>query len=114
MHVVGQTDPGPESDDFNRHVYCEHGGLTLSTTSRRRISAEVRILIYLFDGSALTIFIEQASHYLQDLFPYWNPLSDHTEECALCEAIIQLSREEKQELRKQSETEKVCFESLHM
>ena len=41
MHVRCQSDPAPDSAEFYNHVHCEHGGLTLNMTSRRKISAEV-------------------------------------------------------------------------
>lgn len=41
MHVASTGDPGPDSPDYDSHVRCEHGGLSLNTTARRRISVEV-------------------------------------------------------------------------
>jgi ubiquitin carboxyl-terminal hydrolase 48 len=41
MHVPSQADPPPDAYDFRGHVECEHNGLGLNTTSRRRISIEV-------------------------------------------------------------------------
>ncbi|KAG6860930.1 hypothetical protein C0995_005885 [Termitomyces sp. Mi166 len=43
MHVVSEGDPAPDSDDFAADVLCEHGGLSLNTTSRRRISTEAKL-----------------------------------------------------------------------
>ena len=43
MHVAYEEDPAPDSSEFYNHVYCEHGGLSLNTTLRRRISREVKI-----------------------------------------------------------------------
>ena len=43
MHVANQEDPAPDSSEFYNHVHCEHGGLSLNTTLRRRISREVNI-----------------------------------------------------------------------
>ena len=43
MHVAYIEDPAPDSSEFYNHVHCEHGGLSLNTTLRRRISREVNI-----------------------------------------------------------------------
>ena len=43
MHVAYKEDPAPDSSEFYNHVHCEHGGLSLNTTLRRRISREVKI-----------------------------------------------------------------------
>jgi ubiquitin carboxyl-terminal hydrolase 48 len=43
MHVAYKEDPAPDSSEFYNHVHCEHGGLSLNTTLRRRISREVNI-----------------------------------------------------------------------
>lgn len=42
MHNISEGDPPPDDPDYEGHVKCEHGGLALNNTSRRRISAEVR------------------------------------------------------------------------
>jgi hypothetical protein len=41
MHVPAFCDPAPDSPDFNLDVRCEHGGLSMKITARRRISLEV-------------------------------------------------------------------------
>jgi hypothetical protein len=43
MHIASEEDPAPDSSQFYSHVHCEHGGLSLNTTLRRKISREVRI-----------------------------------------------------------------------
>ena len=43
MHVACEEDPAPDSSQFYNHVRCEHGGLSLNTTLRRKISREVNI-----------------------------------------------------------------------
>ena len=50
MHVPAQDDPPPDSCDFDKHVRCEHGGLTLNTTNRCKISEEVSRKNCLVDG----------------------------------------------------------------
>ena len=45
MHVASEEDPAPDSSQFYNHVHCEHGGLSLNTTLRRKISREVNISI---------------------------------------------------------------------
>ena len=42
-----------------------------------------------------------------DLFPSWNPVRSDTELCPVCEALIQISKEDKREVRKMVEDEKV-------
>lgn len=41
MHIASTEDPAPDSEEFRSHVLCEHGGLTLNTINRRKISVEV-------------------------------------------------------------------------
>ena len=43
MHVTSKEDPAPDSSEFYNHVRCEHGGLSLNATLRRKISREVII-----------------------------------------------------------------------
>lgn len=45
MHIPSVGDPPPDSSDFQSHVFCEHQGLSLNTTSRRKISVEVVIFL---------------------------------------------------------------------
>lgn len=45
---------------------------------------------------------------LKGLFPSWETLPEGAEHCAVCEAAIQISREDKRGMRKVVETEKVC------
>lgn len=46
------------------------------------------------------------------MFPEWVPLSTNEEPCAICEAYIHSSKEDKRELRKKAEDEKVSMASL--
>lgn len=47
MHITSKADPAPDTSDFSGHVKCEHGGLALNITARRRISTEVgRFTVY--------------------------------------------------------------------
>ena len=41
MHIISQGDPAPDDSHFKNNVLCEHKSLSLDTTTRRRISAEV-------------------------------------------------------------------------
>jgi hypothetical protein len=41
MHVPSLRDPAPDSPDFNLDVRCEHGGLSMKITARRRVSSQV-------------------------------------------------------------------------
>ncbi|TFY82365.1 hypothetical protein EWM64_g1642 [Hericium alpestre] len=91
-HLLG--DPPPDSDPYGSHVKCEHGGLSLNTMSRIRISGEAYAL-------------------LKSLFPSWETLSDDAEQCAICEADIQVSREDRQQMRKRAEDEKARLKYMH-
>lgn len=44
---------------------------------------------------------------LQELFPSWQPTPTSVEICAVCEALAHMSKEDKREIRKQVEEEKV-------
>jgi ubiquitin carboxyl-terminal hydrolase 48 len=41
MHVASQDDPAPDSAEFETDIRCEHGGLSLNSANRARISTEV-------------------------------------------------------------------------
>jgi len=43
------------------------------------------------------------------LFPHWRPLPTTEELCSTCEATINSCKEDKRELRKKAEDEKVIF-----
>ncbi|KAH9954829.1 hypothetical protein BJV74DRAFT_891746 [Russula compacta] len=88
MHVPSQNDPAPDSQAFRDHVVCEHGGLALNISARTRIS-------------------QKAFTLLRTLFPSWVTLSDVVSPCAVCDALAENSREDKRELRKKAEEEKV-------
>ncbi|KAF8163463.1 hypothetical protein B0H34DRAFT_795175 [Crassisporium funariophilum] len=93
MHVASEADPAPDSSEFYCHVSCEHGGLSLNTTSRRKIS-------------------EEAVALLQQLFPSWKPFSSDTENCAICDAEVHISKEDKREIRRRVEDEKAQLKFL--
>ena len=88
MHVEGSLYPPPDAEEYLRDAVCEHDGLATNGTVRKRISAE-------------------ACAILQELFPNWRPLSLSMEQCAVCEALFHISKEDKREFRKQAEEEKV-------
>ena len=104
MHVAYEEDPAPDSSEFYNHVYCEHGGLSLNTTLRRRISREVNIQGLL---KKLYLIVSQAVVLLQKLFPAWTPIDDSSETCAICDAEVHISKEDKREIRRRVEEEKV-------
>lgn len=43
MHVQGDDDPSPDTADYASDVRCEHGNLTMNTSQRVRIGAQVRM-----------------------------------------------------------------------
>ena len=47
------------------------------------------------------------------LFPHWRPLPTTEELCSTCEATINSCKEDKRELRKKAEDEKVNFD-IHL
>ena len=49
----------------------------------------------------------QAFTLLKTLFPSWDTLSEDVELCPVCDALLENSREDKRELRKKAEEEKV-------
>ncbi|KAI0293067.1 hypothetical protein BC826DRAFT_1016774 [Russula brevipes] len=87
MHVLHQNDPAPNSQGFQDHVMCEHGGLALNISARTRIS-------------------QKAFALLKTLFPSWVTLTDVVGPCTVCDALAEHSREDKRELRKKAEEEK--------
>ncbi|KAI0721718.1 cysteine proteinase [Cerioporus squamosus] len=94
MHVEGAPDPPPDAEDYLRDVVCEHGQLATNTACRRRISAEAYVLLH-------------------ELFPEWKPPSTRMEPCAVCEALLHMSKEDKREYRKQAEEEKARLKHMH-
>lgn len=52
----------------------------------------------------------QAYHILKDLFPPWDTLSADVEICAVCDALIHISKGDKREIRRRVEDEKVRSE----
>jgi hypothetical protein len=106
MHVVSQGDLPPDATEFDHHVRCEHGGLSLSSTTRRRISEKVGQLVC----HAMPMLIgSQACRLLMNLYPSWEPVRSDTELCPVCDALIHISKEDKREVRKMAEEEKVSF-----
>lgn len=49
---------------------------------------------------------------LKKLFPQWKPLYTDVDPCVVCDAEITLSREDKREIRRRVEDEKVGFTDL--
>lgn len=54
----------------------------------------------------------QAYDVLRELFPSWEAIPTDAETCPVCEALIHISKEDKREIRRQAEEEKVGFDSL--
>lgn len=105
MHVTGEPDPAPDSEGFRDQLYCEHGGLSLNITNRRKISSDVW---YQTSFSVITLTrFQQAKELLKGIFPTWSPLYSETETCAVCDAQVHISKEDKREHRKLVENEKV-------
>lgn len=88
MHTPSQPDPAPDDPYYMDDVMCEHGGLVTNSSSRRRISAE-------------------AYQVLKGVFPDLTAPHATHEACAVCEALVQISKEDRREIRKQAEVEKV-------
>jgi len=103
MHVASHEDPGPDSVEFHNDVYCEHGYLTLNSTNRRKMSVQVSMS----SSHYSSLKMSQAVDLLKTLFPQWEPLYTEVDPCAVCEAEICLSREDKKEVRRRVEDEKV-------
>lgn len=87
MHAYSEEDPPPDAPSFYSDVLCEHGALSPSPTHRKKI------------GKA-------ATQLLMSLFPSWKPPSTAAETCAVCEAQVSISKEDKRELRRKAEDEK--------
>lgn len=51
---------------------------------------------------------------MQTLYPSWKPLSTDAELCSVCDALIHISKENKRELRKRAENEKVRGSSVRL
>ena len=71
MHVPYQDDPPPDAPEYDR-VHCEHGGLSLNVTGRRRISVQVGLNLLILPQ--LMIPLHQACKILTALFPQWKPV----------------------------------------
>lgn len=94
MHTPLQGDASPDAPEYLGHVVCEHGQLSLVSTARKSISTK-------------------AGDIIKGLFPQWVPRSTQEELCAVCEAIINMSREDKRELRRKAEDEKARLRHMH-
>jgi hypothetical protein len=57
--------------------------------------------LYFIDSQAVTL--------LQQLFPTWTPIASDSETCAICDAEVHISKEDKREIRKRVEEEKVVL-----
>ena len=113
MHLTGQSDPAPDSEECQDHIYCEHGGLSLNITNRTKISCEVwYVENLLFEWSHWRVVGWQATELLKRLFPTWTPLGSETETCAVCDALVHISKEDKRENRRLVENEKVGLSVL--
>ena len=66
---------------------------------RTRCVTIIRHRGYAYDFQAFTL--------LKRLFPLWVTLSDAVGPCAVCDTLAESSREDKRELRKKAEEEKV-------
>lgn len=51
---------------------------------------------------------------LQKLYPLWDPISTDAELCPVCDALIHISKEDKREIRKRAEDEKVGDDSFNI
>lgn len=94
MHSPLQGDAPPDALEYLGHVVCEHGQLSLVSTARKSISTK-------------------AGDIIKGLFPQWVPRSTQEELCAVCEATINMSREDKRELRRKAEDEKARLRHMH-
>lgn len=94
MHTPLQGDAPPDAPEYLGHVVCEHGQLSLVSTARKSIPTK-------------------AGDIINGLFPQWIPRSTQEEPCAVCEATINMSREDKRELRRKAEDEKARLRHMH-
>ena len=63
---------------------------------------------FAFPTHILILIVDPQGHkILRELFPDWMTLSSEDEICAVCEALLHISKEDKREIRKQAEDEKV-------
>lgn len=105
MHSSVRPDLPPDDPEYVRHVKCEHDGLTPNIISRKRISPAVGV-----DAPQLCTLNStpgQAYELLKDVFLDWSTLSTDAELCAVCEALIHMSKEDKRGAKIQAEEEKV-------
>ncbi|OAX36669.1 cysteine proteinase [Rhizopogon vinicolor AM-OR11-026] len=94
MHTPLQGDASPDAPEYLGHVICEHGQLSLVSTARRSISTK-------------------AGDIIKSLFPQWVPRLTQEELCSICEATINMCKEDKRELRRKAEDEKARLRHMH-
>ncbi|KAK7693458.1 hypothetical protein QCA50_003026 [Cerrena zonata] len=94
MHTPFQADPSPDDIEYIDDVKCEHGGLVTNSSSRRRISVK-------------------AYDVIRSVFPSLELPPASCEVCAVCEALVQITKEDKRGIRKQAEDEKAKLKSMY-
>jgi ubiquitin carboxyl-terminal hydrolase 48 len=104
MHTFAKGDLPPDSEEYQSHVRCEHGGLCLNPTNRCRISSQVNMFCTLW---ILLIVHTQAFNLLRSLFPAWEPMSGDMEPCLVCDGLMNMGMEDRLEVRRRADDEKV-------
>ncbi|KAJ7709699.1 hypothetical protein B0H17DRAFT_999051 [Mycena rosella] len=94
MHTFAEGDPPPDSEEYQSHVRCEHGGLCLNATNRMRISV-------------------QAFTLLRSLYPTWESMSGDMEPCLICEGLRSMGVNDRLEVRRRAEDEKAKLKHMH-
>ncbi|KAJ7940429.1 hypothetical protein B0H13DRAFT_2648065 [Mycena leptocephala] len=94
MHTFAKGDLPPDSEEYQSHVRCEHGGLCLNPTNRCRISS-------------------QAFNLLRSLFPAWEPMSGDMEPCLVCDGLMNMGMEDRLEVRRRADDEKAKLKHMY-
>ncbi|PFH54210.1 hypothetical protein AMATHDRAFT_135316 [Amanita thiersii Skay4041] len=94
MHRMSEGDPDPESGEYRQHVRCEHDGLSRNPMNRCEIP-------------------EEAAAVLWTVFPAWDPPSINLEPCEICNLLFQTNKEDRKEIKRRAEEEKVQLFSLY-
>ncbi|KAF7338128.1 hypothetical protein MVEN_02037600 [Mycena venus] len=94
MHTFAKSDPPPDSEEYQSHVRCEHGGLSLNSANRCRIST-------------------QAFDLLHSLFPSWEPMSGDLEPCLVCDGLMNMGMEDRLEVRRRADDEKAKLKHMY-
>ncbi|KAF8212019.1 hypothetical protein K438DRAFT_1223096 [Mycena galopus ATCC 62051] len=94
MHTFAKDDPPPDSEAYQSHVRCEHGGLSINPANRCRIST-------------------QACDLLRSLFPAWDPVSGDLEPCLVCDGLVNMGLEDKLEIRRRADEEKAKLKHMY-